>query len=131
MCLFKVCIIKEKEWIVIVKGENGEIVCLVSLENEKYVRDFLSKMSGKKYVDDWKEMKIGICIVVQVNWFKYLCEVLLLNVVFFDIFGFGENFESDEVVIELCREVDIIVVVMDVMFLMKVIVSKIFIYFIW
>lgn len=131
MCSFKVCTTKEKEWTVTVKGENGETVCLASSENEKYVRDLLSKMSGKKHADDRKEMKIGTRTVVQVNWPKHLCEVLPLNVVLFDTPGLGENFESDEVVTESCREADIIVAVMDAMSPTKATVSKTFTYSIW
>ena len=131
MCSIKVCTTKEKEWTVTVKGENGETVCLASSENEKYVRDLLSKMSGKKHADKREEMGISTRSVVRVHWPEHLCNVLPLNVVLFDTPGLGENFESDEVVTESCREADIIVAVMDAMSPTKATVSKIFTYSIW
>ena len=136
MCSFQVCTTNEEEWSATLETETGETetgetVVLERSKNEKSVRDLLSKMSGKKHADDRKEMKIGTRTVVQVNWPKHLCEVQPLNVVLFDTPGLGENFESDEVVTESCREADIIVAVMDAMSPTKATVSKIFTYSIW
>ena len=131
MCSIKVCTTEKEEWSVTVTNENGETECLSSSKSEKEVRDLLSNMSGKNHADKREEMRIGTRSVVQVNWPKHLCNVLPLNVVLFDTPGLGEDFESDKVVTESCREADIIVAVMDVMSPSKATVSKIFTYSIW
>ena len=124
MCSIKICTTEEKEWSVTVTKENGETEGLSSSKSEKEIRDLLSNMSGKNHADEREKMRIGTRSVVQVNWPKHLCDVLPLNVVLFDTPGLGEDFESDEVVTESCREADIIVAVMDVMSPSKATVSK-------
>lgn len=133
MCTFKVCTTKEEEWSVTIEGTNDtETVCLAKPKNEKYVRDLLSNMSGTKYAKKRMEMGIDTHSVVQVNCPEHLFEeVLPPNVVLFDTPGLGEDFKSDEVITESCREADIIVAVMGATNPSKATVSKIFTYSIW
>ena len=128
MCTIKVCTTEDDEWSIDKIGENGDKKRLSNGNDDKTVRDLLSKMSGQKNEQLRGKKDIGPRTIIQVNWPVSKCNELPRNVVLCDTPGFGENDEDIEVVTQSCKKADIIVAVMDSMSPSRGRVSELYIY---
>ena len=115
ICSIKVCTTKDKEWSVDLLDENGNLMnaMSVSVQDEKKVKEILSRMSGGEGIQFRGDLNIGPRSIVRVNWPQELCKVLPTNVVLIDTPGIGEDDASDKFTTELGKQADIIVAVMD------------------
>lgn len=108
MCKIQVRPTAETEWSVEMLGCEKPVFSKMSKED---VKALLSKMSNAA---EREKLNIDSHSVIQVNWPRHLC-TLPENIVLIDTPGCSESTDGNKVVLDCCKEADILVGVMDFM----------------
>ena len=97
----------DSDWEAHVRGTDGP-----SKSNEQDLKQLLEFLKGD---EEKKKFNIEASSVIDVQWPMKDCTALVESVKLYDTPGIGQRDETNDAVVTLCREVDVIVAVMNIL----------------